>query len=120
MENVADLTVFSEPASPPPRTRVVVDLPDELDVASVPELRRRLTDLILSGRVKLVLNAATLDFIDAAGIGCLVHAANRAEAEGGWVRLIGVKEQQRRILRILKLSRMLPIHESLEDALREA
>ena len=69
MENTAELTVASRPEIHP---YVVVDLPDELDVASTPELRHHLTTLIASGRVRLVLNAATLDFMDAVGIGTLI------------------------------------------------
>ena len=69
----------------------MVDLSGELDVASVPELRHRLTTLIASGHIGLVLNADDLEFIDAAGLGCLVFAANRARTAGGWVRLIRVE-----------------------------
>ena len=116
MENIAELTVASRPRTPP---HLVVDLPDELDVASMPQLRQHLTTLIASGHVRLVLNAATMDFIDAVGIGSLVYAANRARAEGGWVRLIGVERRHRRLLLILKLGQVLPVYESLEDALRE-
>jgi anti-sigma B factor antagonist len=117
VDNTAELAVVSRPQVHP---YVMVDLPDELDVASMPELRHHLTTLISSGRVRLVLNAATLDFMDAVGIGSLVHAANLTRAEGGWVRLIGVQQKHRRILSILGLERMLPVHEDLEDALREA
>ena len=116
MESITDPTL----SPPQARSSVVVDLPAELDLASAPELRRRLTALISSGSVRLVLNAATLDFIDAAGIGSLIHAANRARAAGGWVRLIGVGRRQRRLLRLLDLGRTLPVHEDLEDARREA
>lgn len=117
MEHAAELTVVSEPRS---RSPIVVDLPEELDVFSMPRLRRDLTTLISSGQVRLVLNAATLDFVDASGIGSLVHAAHRARAEGGWVRLIRVKPRHRRLLSILRLDRTLPLYEELEDALREA
>jgi anti-sigma B factor antagonist len=121
VENTAELHVLSRPPAHHPY--VVVDLPAELDVASMPELRHHLTTLISSGRVRLVLNAANLDFMDAAGIGSLVYAANQARAAGGWVRLIGVGQKHRRILSILRLGRTLPVHEDLEKlegALREA
>lgn len=117
MEDTTEATVASPPRS---RSWFVVDLPEELDVASMPALRQRLTTLILSGRVRLVLNAAPLDFVDATGIGALVYAANLARARGGWIRLIGVKQKHMRLLMILRLGRMLPIHEDLRDALREA
>jgi anti-sigma B factor antagonist len=118
VENIAELTAATRPPARHPH--FVVDLPDELDVASMPELRHHLTTLILSGHVRLVLNAAALDFMDAVGIGSLMYAANLARAEGGWVRLIGVEPKHRRILSILRLQRSLPVYEDLEGALREA
>jgi len=119
VENIAELTVASRPQTRP-HPHLVVDLPDELDVASMPHLRHHLTTLISSGHVRLVLNAATLDFIDAVGIGALVYAANRARGEGGWVRLIEVKPKHRRLWLILRLDRVLPIYEKLDDALGKA
>jgi anti-sigma B factor antagonist len=117
MENIAELSVVSEARS---RSCVVVDLSGELDVASVPDLRHKLTTLIASGHIELVLNAGALEFIDAAGLGCLVHAANLARDAGGWVRLIRVRQRHRRLLLILGLGRTLPIYQDLADALREA
>ena len=117
MEKIAELSVVSEARS---RSCVVVDLSGELDVATVPELRHRLTTLITSGHRELVLDAGALEFVDATGLGCLVHAANRARAAGGWVRLIRVGQKHRRLLLILGLGRTLPDYEDLADALREA
>ncbi len=117
MENIAELSVASEAES---RSCVVVDLSGELDVASAPELRHKIMTLIASGQIGLVLDAGALEFIDAAGIGCLVRAANRARAAGGWVRLIRVGQRHRRLLLILGLGRTLPVYEDLADALREA
>lgn len=117
MEHVADLIDVSWPST---RSFVVVHLFGELDVASTPELRRRLTMLISDGCVRLVLDADSLQFIDAAGIGALVYASNQARAAGGWIRLIGVKPAHRRLLMLLRLGRQLPMREDLQDALREA
>jgi anti-anti-sigma factor len=113
VENTAELPVTSRFRAD--RPYVVVELPAELDVVSMPELRHHLMTLISSGHVRLVLDAAGLDFMDAAGIGSLVHAANRARAAGGWVRLIGVGQKHRRILSILRLERTLPVYEELEE-----
>jgi anti-anti-sigma factor len=47
-------------------------------------------------------------FIDAAGIGVLVAAANRAREAGGGLSLLGPSRQVRRLLGVLHLDAILP------------
>jgi anti-sigma B factor antagonist len=47
-------------------------------------------------------------FIDAAGIGVLVAAANRAQEAGGGLSLLGPSRQVRRLLGVLHLDAILP------------
>jgi anti-sigma B factor antagonist len=114
------LVQHAELSQPTVHSCVVVHLSGELDVASAPDIRLHLTTLISDGCIRLVLNTVSLDFIDAGGIGSLVHVANRARAAGGWVRLIGVKPRHHRLLMIVRLGTVLPMYEDLAGALREA
>jgi anti-sigma B factor antagonist len=117
MEHLVERTELSQPTTHP---CVLVRLSGELDMASAPGIRLHLMTLISDDCIRLVLNTAPLDFIDAGGIGSLVHVANRARVAGGWVRLIDVKPRHRRLLMILRLGAVLPIYEDLAGALREA
>ena len=117
MEHLVEHTTLFQPTT---CSCAVVHLSGELDGATAPEIRLQLTTLISDHCIRLVLNTASVEFIDAGGIGSLVHVANRARAAGGWVRLIGVKPRHRRLLTIVQLGAVLPVYEDLADALREA
>ena len=97
----------------------VISLCGELDVSTAPILTDHLADLAALGHSCLVFDLALLDFIDAYGLRVLVAAAARAQDRGGWVRLVSVRPRTRRILRILRLTRRLPIYRTVEEALSE-
>jgi len=70
--------------SDPPSATVVLD--GEIDIATAPAIRRFLLAAISGGDVHLAVDMSGVTFIDAAGIGVLVAAANRArQAEGSFV-----------------------------------
>lgn len=50
----------------------------EVDVATSPELERRITALAESGVPRVVVDLQAVEFIDASGIGALMAAANAA------------------------------------------
>src|SRR5579875_3692136 len=74
----------------------------ELDIATVPWLRERLTGLAAEGR-PVVVDLGQVSFLGAAGLGVLVGAANRAEASGGSLHLARARPQVRRLLRLTGL-----------------
>jgi ABC-type transporter Mla MlaB component len=63
----------------PPAT-VVLD--GEIDIATSPAIRESLMAAINAGNVHLAVDMSGVAFIDAAGIGVLVAAANRAREAG--------------------------------------
>jgi anti-anti-sigma factor len=91
------------------RTRgetALVEVRGELDLSTADLLRSRLLDLHASGHGVLVVDFAGVLFCDAAGLGALVAAHNRASGSGGAVRLCRVRPAQRRLLRVTGLDRV--------------
>jgi anti-sigma B factor antagonist len=97
----------------------VVSLGGELDVATAPPLRSRLDALVADGRSRLVLDVGALEFVDASGLGVLVHARWLAHKQGGWLRLARAGPMMQRLLRAASLTRVLPVFASTAQALRE-
>lgn len=95
---------------------VLVTLYGELDLATAPLLRARLTELIADGRVKLVVDFGALEFVDASGLSALTAAAGLLRDREGWIRLVGVSTHTRRVLRILQLTRELPAYGTVAEA----
>lgn len=77
----------------------VLAISGELDVATASELGEALRDA--SGAV--VIDCATLDFIDAAGIGVLARTLRHVDS----IRLINVQPMVRRVITIVGLDRIL-------------
>lgn len=83
----------------------VVAASGEIDVATAPELRERLTDLVDAGATRLVVDLEDVDFIDSTGLGVLVGAVRRARGDEGDVRLVCTNP------RILKVFQATGLHE---------
>jgi ABC-type transporter Mla MlaB component len=60
------------------------------------------------GNVQLAVDMSGVTFIDAAGIGVLVAAANRAREAGGGLSLLAPSPQVRRLLDVFHLDAILP------------
>jgi anti-sigma B factor antagonist len=88
----------------------------ELDIATVPQLRERLVPL-LAGHRRLVIDLDQVTFLDATGLGVLVGAANRADANRTSLHLICSRPQTRRLFHLAGLDRRLPLASTLEEAL---
>ena len=97
--------------SNPPSAAVVLD--GEMDISTCPAIRRFLMAAISGGDVQLAVDVSGVAFIDAAGIGVLVAAANRARRAGGGLTLLAPSPQVRRLLDVLHLDAILPAAERL-------
>jgi anti-anti-sigma factor len=86
----------------------VVVLGGEIDIATSPAIRESLMAAINAGNVHLAVDMSGVAFIDAAGIGVLVAAANRAREAGGGLSLLAPSWQVRRLLDVLHLDGILP------------
>lgn len=85
----------------------------ELDMSTTAALAERLNEVLSSAGGIVVLDLEHLEFIDVAGIRCLVHAANRSRADGDRLRIAPGNGQIERVLTLTGLARRLPlIHES--------
>lgn len=75
----------------------------EVDLATAPELRQALFDALDAGAVRLTVDMAAVQLIDATGIGALVSAANRAQQTGGVITVRSPSSAVRRVLAAVDL-----------------
>ena len=77
-----------------------------LDAVTAPELRGVMDELV-SARTKLVtLDLSSLRLIDSSGVGVIVLLFKRMRADGGDVKIVGLRDQPRAIFRLLRLDRI--------------
>lgn len=79
----------------------IVCVSGELDQATVPELRERLSSLLDEGARWLLLDMRELEFIDSSGLGVLIAAARRAGEAGGEVTVVCARPN---VLRVFDIS----------------
>jgi anti-sigma B factor antagonist len=92
----------------PPDQSVVVVI-GELDIATVPRLRRVLEAEVASGKNDLVVDVVGVEFIDLSGVRALLDFAERAKTKGGRLRLQAPSRPIRRMRDLLGLHDALTI-----------
>jgi anti-sigma B factor antagonist len=97
----------------------VVTVYGELDVATSPDLRERLIELVNDGRNRLVLVLDGIDFLDSTGLGTIVSALKRARTHGGDLRLVCTETRITRLFEITGLDRAVPLLPTLDVAVAE-
>ncbi len=97
---------------------VVVTAAGDIDVYTAPRLKRALTEEIDRGHHHIVLDMTQVKFMDSTGLAVMVGGLKKVKAKHGTLELAGPNDQIRRILTITDLVKILPVHDSVEDACR--
>jgi anti-sigma B factor antagonist len=96
--------------------RTVVEVGGEIDVYTAPRLREQLVDLVADGKYHLIVDMERVDFLDSTGLGVLVGGLKRVRAHDGSLRLVCTQERILKIFRITGLTKVFPIHASVDEA----
>lgn len=97
--------------------RVVVEVGGEIDVYTAPKLREQLVELVNNGHYHLIVDMEGVEFLDSTGLGVLVGGLKRVRAHSGALRLVCTQERILKIFRITGLTKVFPMHDSVEEAL---
>jgi anti-sigma B factor antagonist len=95
----------------------VVTLRGEIDVYTAPRLRQALIDLVGQGATDIVVDMDKVDFLDSTGLGVLVGGLKRVKSNDGDLKLVITQDRIMKIFDITGLSKVFPIHGSLDEAL---
>jgi anti-sigma B factor antagonist len=94
----------------------VLDVKGEIDVYTAPKLREKLIELVADGTYDVVVNLEGVDFLDSTGLGVLVGALKRVKAHDGSLSLVCTQDKILKIFKITGLTKVFPIHDSVEQA----
>ena len=86
---------------------VTVALRGELDIAAAPKLRETVLDLVNAPRCELTLDLADLEFLDSTGIGVIVGAWRRVEAQEGTLAIVNARRRVADAIQLVGLDRLL-------------
>ncbi|MFJ7146757.1 STAS domain-containing protein [Streptomyces sp. NPDC100445] len=99
----------------PRHTVVAVDGP--IDYHTAPQLLGHLTTTELQNVPLLILDLTRVDFCDSSALGAFVDMHRRRADAGHRFALTGIHPEVRRILELTRLASVLPLHETVKDAL---
>ena len=91
----------------------ILDLKGRLRVGgNAVALHRSIRSLVLEKKTQIILNLAGVTFIDSCGLGELVASQVSVENKGGEIKLIGLTDQLRELL---KATRLLAVFDTYAD-----
>jgi anti-sigma B factor antagonist len=94
----------------------VVNLYGELDVATSPDFRALLIQLVNDGASRLVLDLDGVDFLDSTGLGTLISGLKRARTHGGDLRIVCTQTRIARLFEITGLDKAVPLLPTVDAA----
>lgn len=94
----------------------VVEVCGELDLATSPQLREVLADLLGRGHARLVVDLSQVSFIDSTALGVLVGAHRSTRAQGGSLALASPDRRCLRTMEITGLTSVFDLQPSVAAA----
>lgn len=87
----------------------------EIDLATQGALRGALDDLILAGRVDIVVDLGETTFLDSTGLGALISARRRTHGLNGSFAIVCANPRMRKLFEMTRLDLVFRVHETYED-----
>lgn len=87
----------------------------EVDLASYTDLRNRISDLIDSGRVHVVVDLSATTFLDSTALGALIGGRRKAYAAGGSFSIVCDNPQLLRLFEVTKLDLVFNVLPTFDD-----
>ena len=88
---------------------VVLSLSSDLDVTTVPAVRREVESLLKQGCLRIILNMADVSYVDSAGMSFIMCALRRIRSMGGLMSLTNVSQPVFRGLSRMRLVDFMPV-----------
>lgn len=102
----AEFSIAEEPFDP---AGVVICVSGELDIATVPKLRRRLVAALDRGVRRVVIDLRPLDFLDSVAVAALLHAARQLGDDGRLAVVVAPDSYTRMVFEIAGLPQCLDV-----------
>ncbi|HUR86147.1 MAG TPA: STAS domain-containing protein [Solirubrobacteraceae bacterium] len=81
----------------------VVSVSGEIHVSTAPKFSKRLTEIIESGKTRLVLDLTAVEFIDSTGLSVLLNGLRAVDQRGGRMALVCTNPTVLRLFQITSL-----------------
>ena len=96
----------------------VVALKGRLDSGTSGDFEAKLSDMVASGAMRMVLDLRELDYISSAGLRVFLKAAKELKQKKGHISLCSAKDYIREVLEMSGFVSFLPLYGTLDEALK--
>ena len=96
---------------------VLVCVTGRMDATSSPEFEKELGRLIDEGNANFVIDLAGLDYISSSGLRSVLVTAKKLKGKNGQILLASLQAVVNEVFEISGFSTIIPIHESVEEAM---
>ncbi|MEU7999382.1 STAS domain-containing protein [Micromonospora sp. NPDC049060] len=100
----------------PGRGCTVLEVRGELDLATSPQLREGLQQLVDAADRQVVVDLAEVGFMDSSGLGALVVTFKALREAGGRLCLAALQPAVRSVLTVTSVDRVIDIYDSVQAA----
>ncbi len=98
---------------------LIVSVEGRMDTVSAPEFQKRMEDLLDQGETGILMDFGKLEYVSSAGLRSILVAAKKAKSLGGCVSCCALQDMVRKVFDISGFTSMLPVFDSVEDALKQ-
>jgi len=81
-------------------------------------LREKIKNVLSTGIQKILIDLDGVPYIDSTGVGFLVGSHTTISQEGGWLKLVRVKQKIIEVLKVMNLLKVFDIYDDEEIALK--
>lgn len=96
----------------------VVRLRGDLELATCREVDQKLRDLLAGQNPKMVIDMKETKYVDSSGLGVLVSLYSHVKKQNGQLAVANLNRSVRRLFDLTNVHNFLPVHASIEDAVR--
>lgn len=96
---------------------IVLKLFGNLDMLNAGILKERIKESNAQNEFKFIFDLGGVSFVDSSGFGLIMSLNDKLAAKGGGLRIVNVSKTIRQIFRISRISTIIQIFESTEEAL---
>lgn len=94
----------------------ILGLKGRLTVGEASVLRERVSQVIASGRVKIVCDLTHVDYVDSTGLGSMVICFTSLKKAGGALKLLNLNKRNIELLLLTKLHTIFEVFSDEQDA----
>lgn len=95
----------------------LISVTGRMDAVSSPEFEKKLGRLIDEGNVNLIIDLTELDYISSSGLRSILITAKKLKGKNGQILLASLQAIVKEVFEISGFSIIIPIYESVEEAI---